>query len=73
MIITDYRKVAEFAALCKTTIPDGIRKKMEIALDKPYEMKRLGVEYAIRQCEDLLRNGVRFLQFLYPKQIRHCE
>jgi methylenetetrahydrofolate reductase (NADPH) len=32
-------------------------------LDKPDEMKKLGIEYALRQCEDLLRNGVRYFHF----------
>jgi len=63
MPITDYRKISEFAALCRTTIPGVVRKRMEAALDKPYDMKRLGVEHAIRQCEDLLSNGVRYLHF----------
>lgn len=63
MPITDYGKILEFSTLCKTTIPEVIKERMEPALDKPYEMKKLGVEYAIEQCEDLLSNGVRYLHF----------
>jgi len=63
MPITDCRKIEEFADFCNATIPKVIREKMEPVLDKPEEMRKLGVEYAIRQCEDLLKNGVRYLHF----------
>ena len=29
----------------------------------PEEMRKLGVEFAIRQCQDLIRNGVRYIHF----------
>lgn len=63
MPITDCRKIEEFADFCNATIPQGIKKKMAPFLDKPEEMKRLGIEYAIEQCEDLLKNGVKYLHF----------
>jgi methylenetetrahydrofolate reductase (NADPH) len=63
MPITDCRKIEEFADFCSATIPKGIREKMGPLLDKPDEMKRLGIDYALRQCEDLLRNGVRYFHF----------
>lgn len=63
MPITDFRKIEEFANLCNATIPKDIKKKMEPVLDKPDEMMRIGIEYAIKQCEDLLKNGVRYLHF----------
>lgn len=63
MPITDCRKIEEFANFCNATIPMDIRKKMEPFLDKPEDMRKLGVEYAISQCEDLIKNGVRYLHF----------
>lgn len=63
MPITDIRKIMEFATFCKTTIPRGIREKMEPVLDKPEEMQKIGIEYATKQCEDLLKNGVKYLHF----------
>ena len=63
MPITDCRKIEEFADFCSATIPKAIKDSMEPLLDRPEEIKKLGVEYAVRQCEDLLRNGVRYLHF----------
>jgi methylenetetrahydrofolate reductase (NADH) len=63
MPITDCRKIEEFANFCNATIPARVREKMGPVLDKPEEMRKIGVEYAVEQCEDLIRNGVRYLHF----------
>ncbi len=63
MPITDCKKIMEFASFCNATVPGDIQKKMEPVLDKPDEMRKIGIEYAIRQCEDLLKNGVKYLHF----------
>ena len=63
MPITDCRKIEEFADFCNATIPAGIKKKMAPFLDKPDDMRKLGIEYATEQCKDLRDNGVRYLHF----------
>ncbi len=63
MPITDCRRIEEFADFCSATIPKEIREKMLPLRDKPDGMRKLGIELAVRQCEDLLRNGVRYLHF----------
>jgi methylenetetrahydrofolate reductase (NADPH) len=63
MPITDCRKIEEFANFCNATIPARIRQKMTPVFDKPDEMRKIGVGYAVEQCEDLIRNGVRYLHF----------
>ncbi len=63
MPITDCRKIEEFANFCSATIPKRVKDRMFPFMDKPDEMKKLGIELAIEQCEDLLRNGVRYLHF----------
>jgi methylenetetrahydrofolate reductase (NADPH) len=63
MPVTDCRKVEEFAAFCKATIPEQLRKKMQPYLDRPEEMKKIGIEHAVKQCDDLRANGVKYLHF----------
>jgi methylenetetrahydrofolate reductase (NADPH) len=63
MPITDCRKIEEFADFCNATIPAEVRKRMEPYLDNPEEMRKIGIDYAIAQCDDLIRNGVRYLHF----------
>jgi methylenetetrahydrofolate reductase (NADPH) len=63
MPITDCRKIEEFANFCNATMPKEIRRAMEPFLEQPEEMRKIGIEYATRQCEDLVKNGVRYLHF----------
>ena len=63
MPITDCGKIEEFATFCNATIPREIKKTMAPFLTQPEEMEKIGIEYAIRQCDDLIRNGVKYLHF----------
>jgi methylenetetrahydrofolate reductase (NADPH) len=63
MPITDLKKIRKFASFCKATIPKTVEDRMSGALDKPEEMQKIGIEFAIEQCEDLLDNGIRYLHF----------
>ncbi len=63
MPIIDCKKIKELAGLCSTTVPQSILDRMEPVMDLPEEMRKLGVEFAVRQCEDLIKQGVRYLHF----------
>ncbi len=63
MPIVDCKRIVEFAGICNATVPQEILDRMEPVLDLPEEMRKLGVEFAIKQCEDLIRHGVRYLHF----------
>ncbi len=63
MPIVDCKKIVEFAEICNTSVPKEILDRMEPVMDMPEEMRKLGVDYAVKQCEDLLKNGVNYLHF----------
>lgn len=63
MPIIDCKKIVEFASLCNTTVPKDILDRMEPVMEMPEEMRKLGVEFAVRQCEDLRRHGVKYFHF----------
>ncbi len=63
MPIVDCKKIVEFAGFCNTTVPKEILDRMEPVLDMPEEMRKLGVEFAVRQCEDLMKHGVDYFHF----------
>ena len=63
MPITNFRQIKKFASMCGATIPQSLIDRMEPVEDRPEEVARIGVEFAVRQCEDLLRNGVPGLHF----------
>ncbi len=63
MPITNFKQIKKFAALCGATIPQSLIEKMEKVEDKPEEVKKIGIEFAINQCLDLIRHGVPGLHF----------
>ena len=63
MPIIDCKKIVEFAGFCNTTVPQEILDRMEPVMDVPEEMRKLGVEFAVKQCEDLMKHGVKYFHF----------
>ena len=63
MPITNFKQIKKFAALCGATIPQSLIEKMEKVEDKPEEVKKIGVEFAINQCLDLIEHGAPGLHF----------
>lgn len=63
MPITNFKQIKKFASMCGATIPQSLVERMEKVEDKPEEVAKLGVEFAIRQCEDLLKHRVPGLHF----------
>lgn len=62
MTITDIERIKRFSQTCGATLPAHLVDSMEKA-KSPDEARKIGVEFAIRQCEDLLRNGISYFHF----------
>jgi methylenetetrahydrofolate reductase (NADPH) len=63
MPIVDYAQVMRFSQFCGADMPAFIRKRMEHYADDAESQKRLGIEIAIRQAEQLLAAGAPGLHF----------
>jgi len=63
MPITNFKQIKKFADMCGATIPRSLIEKLQPVADKPEEVEKIGIEFAIKQCEDLLKNGVKGLHF----------
>ncbi len=63
MPITNFKQIRKFASLCGATIPQSLIDRMERVEDRPEEVEKIGVEFAVKQCEDLISNGVPGLHF----------
>ncbi|SHK17061.1 methylenetetrahydrofolate reductase [NAD(P)H] [Thermocrinis minervae] len=63
MPITNFRQIQKFASMCGATIPQSLIDRMEPVAEKPEEVAKIGIEFAIRQCEDLIRNKAPGLHF----------
>ncbi len=61
--LTDVAKVKQFASICRATIPSPIEEAMERLAGKPEEMAKVGLEFTIKQCRDLIQHGARRIHF----------
>ena len=63
MPITNFRQIQRFASMCGAEIPQSLVERLEPYADNPEETLKIGVEFAIEQCLDLLDNRVQGLHF----------
>lgn len=61
--ITAYQQLARFTAMSRAGIPDSLRADMEAYRDNPAKITQIGMDFAIRQCRDLLMMGAPGLHF----------
>jgi methylenetetrahydrofolate reductase (NADPH) len=63
MPILNVSQIKRFVTLCGAKIPHPLLLQLESLESDPLAVHAAGVEYAIRQCQDLLANGVDGLHF----------
>ena len=56
-------QIKRFVALCGADLPPALVKELDRRGDDTEAVTQLGIEYATRQCEELLREGVPGLHF----------
>jgi methylenetetrahydrofolate reductase (NADPH) len=56
--ILNYKQVQRIVCLCGATIPSALGEKIDKLKDKTEEVEKYGIEYAMSQAEDLIRNDV---------------
>ena len=64
--ILNFKTIQKITSLCGARIPDVLYKKLLNAQDAQYpieETEKIGIDYAIKQSEDLLNNGIQCLHF----------
>jgi methylenetetrahydrofolate reductase (NADPH) len=63
MPITNVSQIKRFVSMCGAKIPQQLLLKLESVENDPEAVYRAGVEYATRQCADLLFHGVDGIHF----------
>jgi len=63
MPITNYNQIVRFTQTCGAKIPEGVTNDLEHIKSDPELVRRYGVEYATRQCRELILHGVPGIHF----------
>lgn len=61
--ITNYQSLVKFCALCGATVTEEIHKIFKPIQEDPEETLKAGIDFAVRQCAGLLKNGAPGLHF----------
>jgi methylenetetrahydrofolate reductase (NADPH) len=62
MPVTDIEKIKRFSQMSGATLPPSLVQQMEKA-NSADDARRMGIDFAVRQCQDLWQNGVRYFHF----------
>ena len=63
MPVTGYPQLKRFTALCGARLPAALVERLEAIQDDPDAVAAYGVEYAARQCRELLERGAPGVHF----------
>ncbi len=69
--IFNYSQISRIGSLCDPKIPSSLLDKFHKVRDKNEEVQKYGIEHAIHQCQDLLRNEVSGLHFCCMNKSDH--
>ncbi len=61
--ITSYNQVKRFVDMSGAAIPIDLREKLEAHKEDDKKIYQIGLEYAIHQCQDLLKQGAPGIHF----------
>jgi methylenetetrahydrofolate reductase (NADPH) len=69
--VFNYKQFAKIASLCGAKIPTHLHDTLARVSENNDEVAKYGTEYAIRQSQDLLDNGIAGLHFYSMNKSRH--
>ncbi len=73
MPVTEFSRIKRITALCGATLPAHFSEQLESTQNDKTAQFEIGVEFAIRQCEELLQNGVPGLHLYALNKSHACR
>lgn len=61
--ISNSKQIKRITELSGATIPADLMKALEKYADSPEDMEKFGTEFAVRQVEELLKEGINYFHF----------
>ena len=71
--ILNYKQIQRIASLCGVRIPLKLDRKIHSLREKPEEMEKYGIEYAITQANDLIKNDAQGLHIYSMNRSRPAK
>ncbi|HBL18640.1 MAG TPA: methylenetetrahydrofolate reductase [NAD(P)H] [Elusimicrobia bacterium] len=63
MPVTNFKQLQKFTAMCGTRLPEPMLRDLAPIADDPEAVLRYGIDYAVRQCRELLQRGAPGIHF----------
>jgi methylenetetrahydrofolate reductase (NADPH) len=73
MPITEFARIKRITSLCGAVFPVALASRLEAVQHDPQAQFEIGVEFAIQQCQDLIRAGVPGIHFYVLNRSESCE
>jgi methylenetetrahydrofolate reductase (NADPH) len=73
MPITEFSRIKRITSMCGAAIPAELGTRLEAAQDDLQAQFEIGVDHAVRQCDELLRTGVPGIHFYVLNRSKACE
>lgn len=73
MPITEFARIKRIVSLCGAYIPPDLAARLEAVQDDKAAQFEIGVEHAIRQCQELIDHGVPGIHFYVLNRSQACE
>lgn len=73
MPVLNFGQIKRITALCGAVLPDEFASQLEAAQDDKDAQFRVGVDFATRQCQELMKRGVPGIHFYVLNRAQACE
>jgi len=73
MPITDFARIKRITSMCGTVFPAELSAKLEAVQDDKEAQFKIGVDYAIAQCQELRAKGVPGIHFYALNKSKACQ
>jgi methylenetetrahydrofolate reductase (NADPH) len=69
--VFNFKQIERMTTLCGATIPSNLKRSLSRVNENNEEVEKYGIEYAIRQSEELLKNDIAGLHFYSMNKSSH--
>jgi methylenetetrahydrofolate reductase (NADPH) len=73
MPVLNFAQIKRITSMCGAVLPPGLANRLEAAQDDKDAQFKIGVDFAIGQCHDLLERGIPGIHFYVLNRSQACE